>query len=155
MTWTHQTGVKQSRFGSTDAASQRSNCEIMKLEAWSETNAGHKWEDNTLMRGMRNSIQTAPRYQSLEKRSMVENAQRKTMDSEFSTVKWRATETGINRRRALKSCSSEWIIEAKRYRRHTGSKKCGPPAVVPRGLQWLGSISFRFLDLPWGRNEAC
>jgi len=38
---------------------------------------------------------------------MVGNAQRKMMDSVFSTVKWRATETGINRRKALKSCSSE------------------------------------------------
>ena len=39
----------------------------MKLDAWLETNTGHGCEDNTLMRGMRNSIQTVPRRQSLEK----------------------------------------------------------------------------------------
>jgi len=59
------------------------------------------------MRGMRNSIQTGPSYQSLRKRSTLENLQRKTMDSAFSTAKLRAMETGINRRKALKSGSSE------------------------------------------------
>jgi hypothetical protein len=85
----------------------------VKLEVRSETSASHKYGDGTLMRGIRNSMQTTHRYQSLRKRSVLENAQRKMMDSVFSTVKWRATETGINRRKALKSCSSECGVKAK------------------------------------------
>jgi len=34
------------------------------------------------------------------------------IDSAFSTVKWRAMDTGIKRRKALKSVASEWRIEA-------------------------------------------
>ena len=38
---------------------------------------------------------------------MLGNLQRKMMDSAFSKAKWRAKDTGIKRRKALKSSSSQ------------------------------------------------
>lgn len=100
---TYHTRVKQSRLGSTDPTSQRSGSQVVKLEAWSGVSRGDTCGDGTLIRGMRNKMETVVRRQAPVKGSILENPQRKMIDSAFSTVKLRAMDTGIKRRKALKS----------------------------------------------------
>ena len=110
---THQTCIEQPRLGTADTASQRSGSKIMKLETWSETGRGTYTE--TVYPDQGDEKQYADCGLLLVAKEAIrgrENPQRKMMDSAFSTVKWRAMDTGIKRRKALKSDSGQWRREA-------------------------------------------
>lgn len=110
---THQTCIEQPCLGATDTASQRSGSEVMKLEAWSEIGRGTYAEMVYPDQGDEKQYTDCGLLLVTEEVTRGRGgSQRKMMDSAFLTVKWRAMDTGIKRRKALKSDSGQWRREA-------------------------------------------